>query len=134
MLKSTGKVVFNPIPKDGSVPDKKWWAIVECPHDIIDYYKYWVTKNKKFKISPPIFGAHISIIRDEEPLDKFKHLWGRREGEEVEFFYTPDFDTNGDYWWLNVYCPKLSEIRTELGLPPEPQYDYHLSIGKLISR
>lgn len=134
MYKATGKIIFNPIPRDGSIPSKKWWAIVECPHDIIDYYRYWVTKNKKFKISPPSFGAHISIIRDEEPLDEFKHLWKKRQDMEVEFTYTPDFETNGDYWWLNIECPMLNEIRAELGLPPEPQIGYHLSIGKLIYR
>jgi hypothetical protein len=134
MLKAKGRIVFNPVPRNGGVPEKKWWAIVECPHDIIDYYKYWVTRWEKFKISPPVFGAHISIIRNEEPPDEFKHFWKAKEGMEVEFFYTPDFETNGDYWWLNVQCPELNKIRTELGLPSEPEFGYHLSIGKLIRR
>lgn len=132
MYKAKGRIVFNPIPKGGGTPNKKWWAIVECPHDIIDYYRYWVTKYEKFKISPPVFGSHISIIRDEEPPDEFKYLWKAKDGMEVEFTYYPNFETNGDYWWLKVECPILNEIRLELGLPEEPQFGYHLSIGKLI--
>lgn len=132
MYKAKGKIVFNPLTRDGEKPDKLWWAIVECPKDIIDYYKYWVTKNKNFKLNTPSFGSHISIVRNEEPPDEFKHMWGKRNGMEVEFTYTPDFETNGDYWWLKVECPILSDIRLELGLPLEPRFDYHLSIGKLI--
>jgi hypothetical protein len=134
MYQSTGKIVFNPIPRDGSKPNKSWWAIVECPHDIIEYYRYWVTKNQKFKLNFPSFGAHISIIRDEEPPDDFKYLWKKRDGMLVNFTYSPDFETNGEYYWLNVHCPVLNEIRTELGLPSEPEYGYHLSIGKIITK
>ncbi|AEO93378.1 gp116 [Bacillus phage G] len=132
MYKATGKIVFNPVTREGDMPDKLWWVMVECPHDIIEYYRYWVTKNKNFKISYPLFGSHISIIRNEEPPDEFKHLWGKRNGMEVEFTYTPDFETNGNYWWLKVDCPQLDDIREELGLPRKPFFDYHLSIGKLI--
>jgi hypothetical protein len=129
VFKAKGTVIFDPTAGEAA---NKWWAIVECPKDIIDYYKYWVTKNQKIKISAPLFGSHISIIRGEEPKDKFKHLWRFRHGEEVEFTYTPDYENLGEYWWLNVECPRLVEIRRELGLSDLPDYKFHLTIGKLI--
>lgn len=130
MYKAKGKIIFNPVPISGGTPNKKWWAIVKCPDDIIYYYKYWVTKNQKFTISSSAFGSHISLIRDEEPPNEFKHLWKKREGMEVEFTYTPNFQTNGEYWWLDIQCPVLNEVRQELGLSKEPKFGYHLSIGK----
>ncbi|MNJ90129.1 hypothetical protein D3C87_77230 [compost metagenome] len=128
MFKSNGTIIFDPTAGEAA---NKWWAIVKCEKSIIDYYKYWAVKNQKIKISAPLFGPHISIIRGEEPNDEYKHLWKFCHGEEVEFTYYPDFDNNGEYWWLNIDCPRLTEIRKVLGLPEMPNYNFHLTIGKL---
>jgi hypothetical protein len=64
------------------------------------------------------YDQHISVVRKEVP--KNLELWGKYEGERVEFYYDPeDICTDGNYWWINCYSLRLEEIRRELGLKPK---------------
>lgn len=64
---------------------------------------------------------HITIIRRETP--KNLKVWGKYEGEVVEFFYDPYLHTDWkQYWWLNCYSHRLEEIAEELGMVPFVNY------------
>ena len=60
---------------------------------------------------------------------KKKVLWERYSGEIVTFEYNSIIRDDELYFWLDVSCPRLLDIREELGLPRHPEYSFHLTIG-----
>ena len=66
-------------------------------------------------------------MRNEEPIDKLP--WGCYNGYEVEFEYENIIKDNGEFYWLDVRCDFLYQIRMELGLNKNPEYPFHLTIG-----
>ncbi|MFA6049931.1 MAG: hypothetical protein WC761_01920 [Candidatus Paceibacterota bacterium] len=113
-----------------SLPHK---LVVLIDENISSYYRKLVPKY--FICQPQMYAPHITVIRKEEPSKM--HLWGKYEGHEVSFTYDPYIHSDGVYWWLNVDCPRLTEIRTELGLepwtvltrPPDGCEWFHTTIG-----
>jgi hypothetical protein len=131
MFKSTGKIVYSP---DSHLGSSKNWAILKCDDNIGAYYRSLYQQQYKalnggykLRIIKPIFGAHISYIRNSDtPNLKY---WGKNEGKIIEFKYQPGVLDNGKYFWLKIECPFLSELRMQLGLSPQPLYAFHLTIG-----
>ncbi len=111
----------------------KWWAVLDCDEAIGRYYRelYWLTSYKCSKLLRPAWKEHINVIRDEEPPDAAKTFWERHSGEIINFEIIPGVQNNGEYYWVNIISPRLIEVRVELGLPPLPRYDFHLSVGHL---
>ena len=52
--------------------------------------------------------------------------WNKKE---IEFTYDTNVRTNGEDWWLRVYSKDLLDIREEAGLPRNPFFNLHLTIG-----
>lgn len=101
---------------------------MQCDMGIIYYYEWFLAK-KGVKTIRPLWGAHISVLRGEEPPNK--EAWKKYNGEILEFTSTGCLDSNEWYWWIDVECPRLEEIRAEMGLRPKPEFDYHITIGKV---
>ncbi len=93
--------------------------VLEIDKDIVKYYRSLIPPWKG-KPNPQMYDAHVSVVRKEVPpnLD----AWGKYEGEEVRFLYSNHIYNGTVYWWLNVFCVRLEEIRVELGLPVSSQY------------
>lgn len=129
-MKDAGTLRYSP-KLLGDRKSSKWWLILDCDEELGRYYRWlhhtW--SHRCDKLMRPAWDAHITVVRDEEPLEDRKHLWERYSGELVEFTLNPYVGTNGDYFWLDVFCPRLLDIREELGLPRDPLYPLHLSIG-----
>lgn len=115
--------------------DNPYKLIVEVEQSVSDYYKSLVPKYINLK--KPAFSAHISVIRTEPiPLMEF---WNKYDGEKVLFSYENVIYNDELYYWLNAYCPKLEEIREELGMPktsnitysPDGKHRFHITIGNL---
>ena len=124
---SSGSLIYD--PQSLSVPTPGlWWLILECSPDLGRYYRQMVFKYTGQKLQKPAWDTHISVVRGEEPLKK--ELWGRKE--IVEFSYDPKLLTNDEYYWLEVKCDRLLDIREELGLPRIPKIGLHLTIGRKI--
>jgi len=75
----------------------------------------------------PAWDSHVTVVRNEEPLQK--EVWERYNGKQVNFDYGHQIFTDGKYYWVNVVCEKLLDIRVELGLSRDPEFPLHLSIG-----
>lgn len=75
----------------------------------------------------PAWEAHISVIANEMPPNI--GLWRAYDGQEIAFSYEPAPEFNGIYVWLPVICERALDIREELGLPRQPFYPLHLTIG-----
>lgn len=102
---------------------------------ISDFYRSmipkWIAVPK-----PQMYPAHISIVRKEVPQNL--EFWGKYEGERVEFYYENEVKFGKVYCWLNCFCNRLEEIRSELGLPVDSPYTlppegfykcFHMTIG-----
>jgi len=130
MISSSGMIHYSPqLLGDSS---SKWWLVLWCDDkQLAKYYRhlYYLDQNLCHKLQRPAWDSHITVIRDEEPPDAKKHLWGTHEGEPVEFSYSPEVLTDGEYWWLPVISEQLLEFREELGLARQPFYPLHFSIG-----
>lgn len=112
------------------------WIIIECPKDIVNYYKFWVEKFLGKKISTSLHKPHITVLAGKHEKGFNKHrLWKRYEGLVVDFKYSSRIFTDhewffkGQYFWLRVKCPFVEQVRTELGLKPELRWPLHCTIG-----
>jgi hypothetical protein len=87
---------------------------------ISDYYYSLIPKCKYAK--RPMHAAHVTIVRPGKEIPPNLQFWDKYEGEKVPFLYDPSIKWGESqiYYWLNVLCVRLEEIRIELGLPVDP--------------
>ena len=138
MHKSTGKIVYDPYR--GKLKKKPhWWCVVEVDTEITRYYRWWIQNKYHVKgLCQPSWDAHISVIRGEKPKPELMHLWKKYHGQVIEFEYEHNprktgerdhhIDGDGHYWFVDIKCEQLTNIRKELMLP----YDWslHLTVGR----
>jgi len=127
-MKSVGKIIYSPYTHLSS---SKNWAVLMCDDEISRYYRHLFSVEFpwKGKLIRPVWGAHISWIRNERiPND---YLWGLDDGKIVEFDYEGGVKDNGVSFWLNVTCDHLLHLRNMYNLRSYPRFGLHLSIGKL---
>lgn len=131
-MKSIGKLVYSPRTHLAS-SDR--WLVMMCDDEISRYYRHLFTKDYPYlngtkvgKLTRPVWGSHISVIRGEF-IPNFK-LWRLNENTLVEFEYEPGVIDNGEYFWLKAKCPALADLREKYGLPREPKYGFHLTVGR----
>jgi hypothetical protein len=128
-LSSSGIITYDPVAGKAK---NAWWVIIECDKEILNYYHYWILKEKHVLLNKPLFGSHISVIRGEEPNENRKILWKKQHGENIKFVYSHELETDGNFWWLAVKSSALSDLRSDLGLSKEIEFGFHLTIGKNI--
>lgn len=109
--------------------------IVEVDQGISDFYMSLVPKYVNLR--KQAFGAHISVIRNEElPLIE---NWGKYDRDSILFEYENVIYNGELYYWLNAWSPRLEEIRAELGMPTtshitysqDGRHKFHITIGNL---
>jgi hypothetical protein len=88
---------------------------LEVQQSISDYYRSLIPK--WLNVSRPRWQAHVTVVRIGKETPLYMEHWGKYRGERVEFFYSPEIHQGKVYYWLNVFCVRLEEIRAELGLP-----------------
>lgn len=101
---------------------------------IADYYRALIPKY--IRTNRQMYPAHVSVVRKE--IIPNVDFWGKYEGEEVLFYYSNTVNSGQVYYWINVFCKRLEEIRLELGLPVSSPYTlppegfhkcFHCTIG-----
>lgn len=134
---SVGTVIYD--PHRGRMKNRTaWWCVIEVDKEITRYYRWWICKQYWGRdileyewLCDPSWDAHISIVRGECPrTPELRSFWKRHHGEEVTFNYAhyPIQGWKQHIWQVDVWCPEISYIRYELGLPT---YDtYHLTVGR----
>lgn len=136
MYESTGIIKYDP-PRPGMKKRTKWWAIVEVDREITRYFRWMVKRNLHVDLCQPSWDAHISIIRGEKPPKDKMHLWKKYHGKKVKFKYHVNVRRSGDttgwdrpdhFWFVEVECPLLKQIRDEFGFPSN--WKQHLTIGR----
>jgi hypothetical protein len=75
-------------------------------------------------------GSHVTIINDaEREVPLFGEAAKVFNGREIDFWIDPEPRTNGEHWWLRVYCQDAEAIRVVCGGNPTPFYAFHLTLG-----
>ena len=120
LCKSSGNIIYYP----------SHWIVLYCCEELRKYYAWFLLKYG-IEAKHPRYGSHICVNYgniQKPSLDKM-HLWNKYNNQEIEFFYSNKIQTDGKYYWLNVFSDKLDEIRNELGLTNDLHCGLHLSIG-----
>jgi hypothetical protein len=125
-----------------------YWAVATVDMDLARLYRWFVDREllnvtgvEGQGLLAPSHIPHITITRGvndliDVPKEERHALWGKYEGEEVEFTYVPDLrftgDTTGDrkavHWFIVVNAPKLRQIREEFDIPTN--WNLHMTFGK----
>lgn len=107
-----------------------WWCLLKCDQGIVDFYSWLCKKAGLPVMKNTLHGAHVSVVKGEEPL--VKEAWGVNFGP-VEFYYASIIRYDNDrHAWLDVNSQCLHELRSNLGLPPKINMSYHMTLGRLI--
>lgn len=109
--------------------------VVEIDQAIVQYYRSLIPKYKPFQTQ--LHKPHITIVRTGKEVAPNREYWGKREGDKVVFLYSPIVNEGMVYYWLDVYSHELEEIRKELGLSIESEYEilegfnwrFHITLG-----
>ena len=124
MFHSTGQIAYFANP-----PHYK--SIVVVDSELARYYRQQVPV--EVKLNRPKYSAHISVVRNEIPVNL--NAWAAYEGQAIEFEYEHQIYNDELYYWLNCYSPRLEEIRQELGLTstrsPNGAHRFHCTLGNL---
>lgn len=117
----------NRVRRDGTTTD--WWLIIRFEREVGRYLRhlYQLMSPAQANISEPLWGPHVSIIQGEQPGNP-QH-WKDREGQPVEIEYAQDPRETDGYVYLPVFCEAALAYRELLGLPREPRWPLHLTIG-----
>ena len=133
---SSGIIKYDP-HRPGLKKKTEWWATMIVDEDISRLCRWWVFNELHIELKKPSWGTHVSIIRGEKPaLDKL-YLWKKYDGKKLNFKYSLDVRQSGDttgfdrpnhYWFVDVDCPQLIDIREEFGFPSD--WKLHMTIGR----
>ena len=93
---------------------------MEVDPGIADFYRSLIPK--WLPVNKTRYDPHVTIVREAKEEPVHKEHWGKYEGEKVPFLYSPEVQTGKVYYWMNVFCKRLEDIRIELGLPVVSQY------------
>lgn len=108
---------------------------------LADFYRHLIPKG--LGVQRGRWPAHITVVREtDEEYDKPTDFtaWMRHEDEEIEFHYESIVRRGEIYFWLNIFCVRLEEIRSELGLPITSRYTvppegftkcFHMTLGNI---
>jgi hypothetical protein len=88
---------------------------VEIDEELANYYRSLIPKY--FPYLKPRWPSHITVVRTEKETPVNREHWGKYHGQEIEFQYDPIIRSGKMYYWLNIWCVELENIREELGLP-----------------
>ena len=115
--------------------------VAEVDQGIADYYRSLIPSY--LQVQKPRWPAHCTIVRPGKEFPKRLDYWGSYDGDIVVFNYDPFVQIDETYYWLNAWCDRFVEIRTELGLPPKSRWTlppsggfqcFHVTIANKKSR
>lgn len=131
---SKGIIKYDP-HRFGMKKKTEWWAVVQVDREITRYFRWWVQRQFHVELSSPSWDAHVSIIRGERPSRDKRHLWKKYHNQKIDFRYSNIIRQSGDttkrpgtYWFVEVDCPMLIDIRDEFGFPSD--WKLHITIGR----
>ncbi len=136
MFEIIGKIEFDPINVTRKHDTQSTWkkvAIVkfDVNDDTYAYYSWFLKKRFNLYLNKPLRGTHLTIINDI--VDNELYKMGRElfHGKEIKIQYDPSIirSNKKGHWWLKAYCNDAHNIRSVMGLDPNPYFGLHITIG-----
>lgn len=124
---------FNPpdvTRKHRSQSDWKCSALAYTGDETQSYYAWLLSRRSGIVLDPSLRRTHVTVINDKMDRRLFEEGAKFFHGKEIEFVHEVFPKTNGNHWWLRVHSPDIENIRTALGLSPQPYMALHLTIGR----
>lgn len=108
-----------------SDPTAGYWMWLECCRDLARYQRRQILMYTCLYrgVMEPKEGPHVTIVRREFVTSL------PQEGRTVSFLYGPELQTNGKHFWFNVECEEMKDMRESIGLPREPWFPLHITVG-----
>ena len=119
-FQSTGRLTYGPDIRAAILVDRT----------IADYYRRLIPAY--LFVQPQRYPPHITVVRIGVENPWMMEVWGKHEGEEVDFTYSGEIKFDGRYYYLDVKSDRIAEIRIELCLPRyrfDDNKRYHITIG-----
>ena len=133
LIRARGKIQFQPEDKTKKHKSQASWkrvAMIICNDDLADYYAWFLYKRFNLKLNKPLRGTHVTFINDSDvEMPQFDEAAKLFDGKEIDFYIEPMPLSNGEHWWLRVYCPDAESIRIVSGGTPTPFFGMHLTLG-----
>ena len=137
MLELIGKIEFDPVnvtKKHNKQASWKKTAMVKFDCDIWEYYSWFLKKRFNLYLNKPLRGTHLTIINDKfDSETEYLYDQGRQlfHGKEIRIQYDPTLIRANDkgHWWINAQSDDAKNIRSVMGLTPDPYFGFHITIG-----
>lgn len=137
MLELIGKIEFDPVnvtKKHNKQASWKKTAMIKFDCDIWEYYSWFLKKRFNLYLNKPLRGTHLTIINDKfDPETEYLYDQGRQlfHGKEIRIQYDPTLIRANDkgHWWIKADSDDARNIRSVIGLDPDPYFGYHITIG-----
>jgi len=104
MFTSIGQLTYH----DG------WRSVLDIDEGLAEYYRNQIPRTIAF--NKPFYNSHITVVRGKYETPINKDIWGKYEGDIIEFKYDHSLRIDETYIWIKVECKRLESIRLELGL------------------
>jgi hypothetical protein len=78
-------------------------------------------------------GTHLTIINDRFESDEiYRQARQLFNGKEIAVNFDPSLirASKTGHWWINADSDDARNIRSVIGLNPEPYFGFHITIGQ----
>lgn len=132
LIRVKGILDFEPedvTRKHKSQSSWKRTALIKTGCDMDRYYAWFLKKRFNLDLNKNLRGSHVTFISDKLEKSIFDQASNIFNGKEIDFFINTEPRSSGLHWWLRVHCPDAESIREAIGLPRDPYFGLHLTIG-----
>ncbi len=133
MFEIKGKIEFDPINVSKKHQKQSSWkrtAMVKFDCEMFLYYAWFLDRRFGLKLNQPLRGTHVTIISDIVDDEIYRQAREAFNGKEITIKYDPTvIRSNGTHWWVKAFCDDGRNIRSAMGLTPDPYFGFHLTIG-----
>lgn len=137
LIKVRGILDFTPedvTRKHKSQSSWKRTAIIKTDCELDRYYAWFLKKRFNLELNKNLRGSHVTFINDRMERTIFDEASKIFNGKEIDFYIELEPRSNGEHWWLRVYCPDAENIREACGLTKEPYFGLHFTLGHANSK
>jgi hypothetical protein len=110
---------YDPVDRKNTTKrSTPWWLLASSGCDLDAYLAWFFKKKTGIELQRPQYGAHVSIVKGEEPFNK--DLWRSRQDQLITVYLDLEVRSSG---------PEFVQIRQEFGLTPFLDMTFHVTMG-----
>lgn len=135
MFQINGILEFDPVHVTKKHLAQSSWkrtAMVRFDCDLWEYYVWFLQKRFNLSLNKPLRGTHLTIINDKFQTDEiYSQARDLFHGKEIRVNYFPEQirANKKGHWWINADSEDARNIRSVIGLHPNPYFGFHITIG-----